>query len=164
MTTAADEEPLLLALTPRTARLLERGFKLGLLAESRTTGAEPSAASSALLARLHQATQGRSSVPGTPTPAPATVDHEGFEGSLMGMRDAAAVLGCTAEYARRLARTGRLRAHRVGGVWAVRPEDLDAYRYGRTEDTSGQSGPAPRGEPAGPAPRSHDRGDGTQPL
>ncbi|MFF7734607.1 helix-turn-helix domain-containing protein [Streptomyces sp. NPDC007984] len=64
------------------------------------------------------------------------------------MGEAAAVLGCSAEYARRLARSGRLRAHRVGGVWAVRPQDLDAYRYGRTEDTSGQPGPAPAGRAA----------------
>ncbi|MFG2311173.1 helix-turn-helix domain-containing protein [Streptomyces sp. NPDC048566] len=60
------------------------------------------------------------------------------------MRKAAAVLGCTPQYARRLARTGRLPAQRVGGVWAVRPRDLDALRYGRTEAPDGKPGPTPR--------------------
>ncbi|WP_432104897.1 helix-turn-helix domain-containing protein [Streptomyces sp. bgisy091] len=60
------------------------------------------------------------------------------------MRDAAALLGCTPEYVRRLARTGRLPAHRVGVVWTIHPQDLDAYRYGRQEAPDGITGPAPR--------------------
>ncbi|MEU9754548.1 helix-turn-helix domain-containing protein [Streptomyces althioticus] len=135
----SDEDAVPLLLSRRAVRLLARGFKLGVLRESSLTGAEPTAEVSALLALLHDAARGRrSSVPGTPTVAPATVDS-GSE-KVLGMGEAAAVLGCSSEYVRRLARTGRLPAQRVGGVWAVRPEDLDALRYGRSEDTSGQRG------------------------
>ncbi|WP_420708284.1 helix-turn-helix domain-containing protein [Streptomyces sp. HGB0020] len=69
------------------------------------------------------------------------------------MGEAAALLGCSPEYVRRLARTGHLRAHRVGehGPWLTTPADLDAYRYGRQEATHGVAGPTP-------AERAKDRG------
>ena len=138
------EDVVTITLSRRAVRLLARGFDLGVIRESSLTGAEPTPEVSALLALLHNAAHGhRSSVPGTPPAAPATVDL-GFAGSVLSAGEAAALLGCTPEYVRRLARTGRLRAHRVGGVWAVRPEDLDAFRHGHQEDTSGKPGPAPR--------------------
>lgn len=143
MTTQADEETLLLPVPRSAARQLERVLAAGLLAVSRADGGRPAPAAAALLQAVHAAAHGRrSSVPGTPTPAPATVDHG--SGNVLGMREAAARLGCSAEYVRRLARTGRLQARRVGAVWVVDPEDLDAYRYGRTEDTDGVARPAPR--------------------
>ncbi|NJP72167.1 helix-turn-helix domain-containing protein [Streptomyces sp. C1-2] len=147
--TAAEEEPLLLAVPRSSARALERALAAGLLAVSRADGGRPTPEAARILRELHNAAHGhRSSVPGTPPAAPTTVDSGLRE--VLGMGEAAAVLGCTPEYARRLARTGRLPAQRVGGVWAVRPEDLDALRYGRTEDTSGKPGPARR--------RAADRG------
>ncbi|KDN75237.1 hypothetical protein DF19_25120 [Streptomyces olindensis] len=130
---------------PRTdARQLERLLALGLLAEARTSGARPSAQAERLLRQLHNAARTHPSfVPETPTDAPATVDH-GFASRAVSIEEVAAVLGCSVQYARRLARTGRLRAQRVGehGPWLTTPAALDAYRYGRQEDTSGQPGPA----------------------
>ncbi|MGA5108698.1 helix-turn-helix domain-containing protein [Streptomyces pseudogriseolus] len=140
----ADEEPLLLAIPRSAARALERILSAGLTAAYRADGGRPTPEAERILRELHNAAHGhRSSVPGTPPAAPATVDH-GFAGCVLSAGEAAALLGCTPEYVRRLARTGRLRAHRVGGVWAVRPEDLDAFRYGRREGTDGITGPAPR--------------------
>ncbi|MEU9641513.1 helix-turn-helix domain-containing protein [Streptomyces sp. NPDC048188] len=140
---AADEETLLLAVPRSLAGQLERILAAGLTVAYRADGGQPTPEAARILRELHAAARGlRSFAPETP-PAPRTTVDTGSE-EMLGMRKAAAVLGCTPQYARRLARTGRLRAHRVGGIWAVRPEDLDAYRYGRTEDTSGQSGPAPR--------------------
>lgn len=138
-----SEETLLLPVPRTAARELERILLLGLLADSRETGSKPTPLTNRIVRQLHTAAQTRgSSAAGTPTTAPATVDL-GIAGSMLGMREAAAVLGCTPEYVRRLARTERLRAQRVGGVWVVDPRDLDALRYGRTEDTHGEPGPAP---------------------
>jgi excisionase family DNA binding protein len=135
------EETLLLPVPRSALRQLERVLALGLLAESRATGARPTEQAERLLRQLHTAAQTRvSSVAGTSTAAPATVDL-GFASRVLCMEEVAAVLGCSVEYARRLARSGRLRAQRVGANWAVHPTDLDAYRYGRQEDTSGEPGP-----------------------
>lgn len=47
--------------------------------------------------------------------------------------EAAALLGCSTEYVRRLARAGIVRARRIGArAWAVDPAALDDYRHGRT--------------------------------
>ncbi|MFG2671163.1 helix-turn-helix domain-containing protein [Streptomyces sp. NPDC048445] len=47
--------------------------------------------------------------------------------------EAAALLGCSTEYMRRLARAGIVRARRIGArAWAVDPAALDDYRHGRT--------------------------------
>jgi excisionase family DNA binding protein len=130
-----------LQLPRAAARQLERVLALGLLAESRATGTRPSGQAERLLRELHNATQPR---PGfateTPSAAPATVDH-GFAVRMLSTTEVAAVLGCSVQYARRLAQSGRLRAHRVGANWAIDPTDLDAYRYGRQEDTSGEPRP-----------------------
>ncbi|MEU0219420.1 helix-turn-helix domain-containing protein [Streptomyces sp. NPDC006265] len=139
----ADDDAVSLLLPLVAVPVLEDLLARHLVAAYRTSGGRPAPAAQRALHVLHEAAQGRSSVPGTSTPAPARVDH-GFAERVLSAREAAAVLGCTAEYVRRLARTGHLRAHRVGGVWAVRPQDLDAYRYGRTEGTDGEPGPAPR--------------------
>lgn len=95
-------------------------------------GLPPSAFARDLVAALKRAAQAASSVPGTSTPAPATVDHT-RAGDVLGMEEVAALLGCSPEYARRLARTGRFPARRVGHVWLTTLTSLDAYRYGREE-------------------------------
>ncbi|WUQ57126.1 helix-turn-helix domain-containing protein [Streptomyces virginiae] len=44
---------------------------------------------------------------------------------------AALLLGCSTEYVRRLARTGRVLARRAGPAWLIDPASLDAYRKGQ---------------------------------
>ncbi|GBQ01034.1 hypothetical protein SSP531S_24640 [Streptomyces spongiicola] len=91
-----------------------------------------------LLQALHQAANGHPGfAPETPSTPADTV--------MLGMGAVAALLGCTPQYARRLARSGRLPAQRVGHVWLISPADLDAYRYGRQEDTDGEPGPDEQG-------------------
>ncbi|WP_328488237.1 helix-turn-helix domain-containing protein [Streptomyces zaomyceticus] len=54
---------------------------------------------------------------------PATVELTAHEAALL--------LECSPEYARRLARTGRLLARRAGTTWLINPTSLDNYRKGR---------------------------------
>lgn len=46
--------------------------------------------------------------------------------------DAAAALECSAQYVRRLCRSGHLVGRRIGRAWLIDPASLDAYRHGRT--------------------------------
>ncbi|MEU4190062.1 helix-turn-helix domain-containing protein [Streptomyces griseoluteus] len=55
----------------------------------------------------------------------------------VGISDAAARLGCSPEYARRLARRGRLSARRVGRTWLV---DAAALAAGEGVDDDGAAG------------------------
>ncbi|WP_409473120.1 helix-turn-helix domain-containing protein [Streptomyces sp. HC307] len=49
------------------------------------------------------------------------------------VQEAAALLGCAAEYVRRLARHGAFTARRIGArTWAIDRAALDHYRHGRT--------------------------------
>lgn len=140
-----SEETLLLPVPRTAARELERILLLGLLADSRETGSKPTPVTNRIVRQLHTAAQTRPGfAPETPSAAPATVDP-GFASRVLGMTEVAAELGCSVQFARRLAQSGRLRADRVGrtGPWLTTPADLDAYRYGRTEDTSGIPGPTP---------------------
>jgi excisionase family DNA binding protein len=81
----------------------------------RADGGELSAGVRELLWGLHaaatEAEQQTSSVSGTLEAAAARVE--------IGISDAAQRLGCSPEYARRLARRGRLSARRVGRTWLV---------------------------------------------
>jgi excisionase family DNA binding protein len=68
----------------------------------------------------------RSSDSGTAPPAPATVTEVSVD-------EAAALLGCSPEYVRRLTRRGTLAARRIGRrAWAIDRTALDDYRHGRT--------------------------------
>ncbi|WP_031104972.1 helix-turn-helix domain-containing protein [Streptomyces sp. NRRL S-146] len=60
----------------------------------------------------------------SPATVPATVE--------MTAHQAAQVLGCSDQYARSLARSGRVRARRAGPVWLIDRASLDAYRTGRS--------------------------------
>lgn len=81
----------------------------------RADGGELSAGVRELLWGLHasaaEAEQQAGSVDGTLEGPPVSVE--------VGISDAAARLGCSPEYARRLARRGRLSARRVGRTWLV---------------------------------------------
>lgn len=88
----------------------------------------------ALLRDLHRAAEG--------TEDAATIEHSSDNDTApsptatvteVSVGEAAAVLGCSAGYVRRLARTGTIRAHRIGArAWAIDRTALDTYRHGRT--------------------------------
>lgn len=137
------EDTLLLPVPRSAARELERILLLGLIEDSLRTGGKPTPLTNRIVRQLHTAAQTRPGfAPETPNTRPATVDL-GFASRVLGMTEVAAELGCSVQFARRLAQSGRLRAQRVGASWAVHPADLDAYRHGRTEDTDGEPGPTP---------------------
>ncbi|MCY0962800.1 helix-turn-helix domain-containing protein [Streptomyces sp. H27-H5] len=90
-------------------------------------GGEVSPAVRRLLYALHDAAQRPavavpSSGAGTAPAAPVTVELTADQAALL--------LGCSTEYARRLARTGRVLARRAGPAWLIDPTSLDAYRKG----------------------------------
>ncbi|MGA5262438.1 helix-turn-helix domain-containing protein [Streptomyces griseoincarnatus] len=140
MATAEDE--VLLAVPRSTARALERALMLGLLAESRATGAEPTPEAARILRELHAAAHGHRHVSVSP-PAPTPTVDSGLE-RMLGTREAAAVLGCDTSHVRRLCLTGRLPARRITGGWLIDSTALDNFRHGREESSSGKSGSAPR--------------------
>ncbi|MEU8891141.1 helix-turn-helix domain-containing protein [Streptomyces sp. NPDC048442] len=74
----------------------------------------------------------------TPTPGAANVDH----GSrIVGVAEAAGLLGCHPSYVRRLCHAGRIPATRITGGWVIERTALDHYRHGGTPD--GIAGPTP---------------------
>lgn len=93
----------------------------------RADGGELSVGVRELLWGLHAAAAGveqrAGSVDGTSGGGPVRVE--------VGISDAAARLGCSPEYARRLARGGRLSARRVGRTWLVDAAALAAGEESR---------------------------------
>jgi excisionase family DNA binding protein len=51
-----------------------------------------------------------------------------FRLAVLGVRDAAAEAGVSAEYVRRLIRQGRIRAVRVGNSWAIEAANWEAFK------------------------------------
>ena len=105
-----------------------------LSAQNRTSGGELSPDARALLRALHRAASGPGSASDTPTPAPATVDTS----RVLGVAEAADVLGCNRSYVRRLCLAGRIPATRITGGWVIEAAALDDYRHGRTHHVEGQ--------------------------
>lgn len=135
MTTQPDGPGLVV--TPEVARELLRPLVLGLAARVRADGTPLSARTIAFLTELHNtAEQQRSSDHGTPTPRPASVE--------LGAGEAAALLGCSVEYVRRLARSGRVQARRCGWAWLIDAASLDRYRTGDTTCPRSPPKPPPR--------------------
>lgn len=121
-----------------------RALVRDLTARVRVDGGEISPRVRTLLYALHAADQGHpdtpGSAPGTPPPASVTVE--------LSTGEAAALLGCSSEYVRRLARSGRLTARRVGAAWLIDPVALDTYRHGGTECPTPSTRPANGQTPA----------------
>ena len=112
---------------PSIAREVLRALLRDLTARVRADGGEVSPGVRRLLLALHTAAEQRTpapagSVPGTPLPSPGTVEIVTGE--------AAALLGCSSEFVRRLCRTGRLRARRDRWEWRIDACSLDDYRHG----------------------------------
>lgn len=93
----------------------------------RTSGGELTAEARALLYALNHAAEQPSSASDTPTPAPATVATS----RVLGVAEAADVLGCNRSYVRRLCLAGRIPATRITGGWVIEATALDDYRHGR---------------------------------
>ncbi|MFP8882617.1 helix-turn-helix domain-containing protein [Streptomyces mangrovi] len=106
-----------------------RALVRDLTARVRADGGEVSPGVRALLYALHTAAQHAdrpaASATGT-TPAPTATVTE------IPVGEAAALLGCTPEYVRRLARDGIIPARRIGArTWAIDRAALEDYRHGR---------------------------------
>ncbi|MFD3525060.1 helix-turn-helix domain-containing protein [Streptomyces sp. NPDC058653] len=112
---------------PALAGELLRRLLRDVTAEVNANGGVPSPACRELLWSLHTASvaeeKAASSDSGTPAGPVGSVE--------ISTTEAAQVLGCSAEYARRLARAGRLPARRVGRQWLIREAAIVAP--GRTE-------------------------------
>lgn len=111
-------------------------------AQARANGGHPSPAARRLLFALHEAAvRDDEERPGFGAETPTT-RHGSVE---IGAGEAAVLLGCTPQYVRRLARSGRITARRCGPVWLINSASLDAYRHG------GPPCPTPS-KPPGPEP------------
>lgn len=114
---------------PDVAREILRPIVRDLAARVRADGVPLSPRTVAFLVALHNAdAHPASSAPGTTLAAPVTVE--------MTARQAAALLACSSEFVRRLARSGRLKGHKAGPVWLIDSASLDAYRHGEPHDRS----------------------------
>jgi excisionase family DNA binding protein len=114
--------------TPALAGEVLRCLLRDLAGRVRADGGELAAGVRELLWGLHaaatEAEQQASSVGGTLQASPVRVE--------IGISDAAQRLGCSPEYARRLARRGRLSARRVGRTWLV---DAAALAAGERQES-----------------------------
>lgn len=101
---------------PALAGELLRRLLRDVTAEVHANGGVPSLACRELMWGLHTAALAEEKAAGSGDGTPV-----GPVGSVeIGTTEAAQVLGCSAEYARRLAREGRLPARRVGRQWLIR--------------------------------------------
>ncbi|GGV83862.1 hypothetical protein GCM10010294_60900 [Streptomyces griseoloalbus] len=115
---------------PSVASEVLRALMRDLLDRTRADGGELSPEARRVLHALHAAAvRGEPHPPagssgGTPQQPAATVELTAAE--------AAHAMRCSPSYARRLARSGRVRARRAGPVWLIDSASLDAYRTGST--------------------------------
>jgi excisionase family DNA binding protein len=106
-----------------------RALVRDLAGRTRADGGEVSPQARRVLYALHAAAvRGDQTEPGssggTPERPPATLE--------LTVCEAAHAMRCSPSYARRLARSGRVRARRAGPVWLIDAASLDAYRTGST--------------------------------
>ncbi|MFD5105714.1 hypothetical protein [Streptomyces cinereoruber] len=102
-----------------------RALLRDLAAQRHTDGGEVSNDARRVLHALHAASvRSAGFAPESPAPATATVEVTAHQ--------AAELLGCSPQYARHLARVGRVRARRAGPLWLLDRASLDAYRTGST--------------------------------
>ncbi|WP_435272202.1 helix-turn-helix domain-containing protein [Streptomyces parvulus] len=134
MTTADDllaEDGSVRVLQP-LAGTVANAVSLFLGARQRADGGTLTPDARALLAALNRAAT---------QPVSATKPAGGQPANVMlGMGDAAALLGCSPQYARRLAARGEIPgAQRVGRIWLVPSNSLDAFHHERQEDDDGEA-------------------------
>jgi excisionase family DNA binding protein len=112
--------PAQLTIPPELARPLARIFVLGLAELARRDGSPPLVPGlAAFLAALDRSASGT---------VPGMLDAHG---NWVGASEAAAVIGCSPRYVRRLAGSGRLIARRSGRDWLIDPQSAQDYRNDR---------------------------------
>ncbi|MEU2598446.1 helix-turn-helix domain-containing protein [Streptomyces hirsutus] len=94
----------------------------------RSDGGEVSPAVRGVLRALHLAA--KQPRDGAGAFAAETPADQGVSVREVTAEQAAGLLGCSPQYARRLARSGRVAARRVGPVWLIDRASLDAFRTG----------------------------------
>lgn len=111
---------------PEAAADVLRRLSRDVAAEARANGGVPSGGAYRVMWALFAAARrhdeesarggeaGEGSVAGTPVAGAASVE--------IGISEFAQQLGCSASYARRLARSGRVQARRVGHTWLITPD------------------------------------------
>jgi excisionase family DNA binding protein len=115
-----------------------------LAAQTGTSGGEVSPDARALLHALHRAASGApSSTSDTPASAPVTV----VTSRVVGVAEAAAVLGCHPSYVRRLCLAGRIPATRITGGWIIEAAALDHHRHGTGDDAHDRPANPPGSDP-----------------
>lgn len=116
---------------PALAASVHTAVLLHLAASVRSGGGTLTPDARDLLRALHKAASG---VSDTPTPAPVTV----VTSRVIGVAEAARVLGCNPSYVRRLCLAGRIPATRITGGWVIEAAALDDYRHGRPRHGDGE--------------------------
>ncbi|MFE1250505.1 helix-turn-helix domain-containing protein [Streptomyces sp. NPDC058741] len=106
-----------------------RALVRDLVGRARADGGEVSPQARRVLYALHAAAVQDEST--GPAFAPETRARSAASVELTA-RQVAEILGCSAQYARSLARSGRVRARRAGPAWLIDSASLDAYRTGRS--------------------------------
>ncbi|MFD6972188.1 helix-turn-helix domain-containing protein [Streptomyces sp. NPDC059949] len=112
----------------RLASTVFAATTLYLATRTRTSGGALNPEARTLLRALHLATQGPSRVSDT-SPDDSRIVSPGY-GFLLGVAEAADLLGCHPSYVRRLCHTGALPAQRITGGWVIEAAALDDYRHG----------------------------------
>ncbi|MEU8711672.1 helix-turn-helix domain-containing protein [Streptomyces sp. NPDC048663] len=128
--TAAEQlaaAPGAVVVPPALASTTFAALVLYLADRNRTDGGALTPDARALLRDLHRAASRPSSASDTPTPAPVTV----ITSRVIGVAEAADLLGCNQSYVRRLCLAGRIPATRNRGGWVIETTALDDYRHGR---------------------------------
>ncbi|MER6484107.1 helix-turn-helix domain-containing protein [Streptomyces virginiae] len=127
----------------RLAATVFAAVTLHLSARTRASGGALTPEARELLRALHASAQGLGSGSATP-PVDSRTVIAGY-GRLLGVAEAAAVLGCHPSYVRRLCHTGRLPAQRNRGGWVIEATALDRYRHGEEthDDRPEEPGAAP---------------------
>lgn len=110
-----------------------RALVRDLTARVRADGGEIGPGVRRLLYALHTAAQRADIEHGSDNGTAPPPSDNVSTGTEVSVPEAAALLGCTPEYVRRLARTGAITARRIGTrTWAIDRAALDNYRHGST--------------------------------
>lgn len=141
MTTRPDAGRLLrpdgsVLIPPQLAAEVLRTLVVGATAQARTDGGVIGPGARRLLHQLYEAAQQDAQQRATFAAESRRSDPDMVE---ITAQQAADRMGCSPQYVRYLARTGRVRARRAGPSWLIDPDSLDAYRAGGLACTSSTS-------------------------
>ncbi|MCP3769505.1 helix-turn-helix domain-containing protein [Streptomyces sp. MAR25Y5] len=116
---------------PAVASDVLRALMRDLTVRVRADGGEVTPGVRRLLYALHTAAQRADNEHGSGNGTAPVATVTVTTGTDVSVSEAAALLGCTAGYVRRLARHGAFQARRIGTrTWAIDRASLDTYRHG----------------------------------